>query len=546
MEIEKVCAILAKNLKKWGVSHVFGIPGKAVVPLIVEIDNMGLNFVLSKHECGAGYEAAGYSLLSGKIGIAIGTSGPGGTNLLTAAGQAKASHLPVVFITGHPSIKDTGKALGQDSTPFGTDLVEMFKPVTKFSARVERGDLVESYVNHALEKAFSGVKGPVHLLIPADVLVEEITPFEIELPDPHHVVSQKLNEVIVLLNKAERPVMFLGKGVHSSKAYEEVKLIAEHWSIPVMTTPGGKGTFISTHPLSLGAFGLGGRDEAHHYIEQGIDLMLVLGTKLSDMSLAGFKESSYPDQVIHFDYDPTFVRKSLKVPTLFISGDLKSNLQMIIINNHIHKKDKASLLSVNQTNTFREKEEENDLFMSSQNAVEMMNYILPKDTIIFGDDGSHSFYAIKHFDIKETGTFFFDDVFGAMGNAIGYSIGAKLAAPDKNIVCLTGDGCMLMHGTEISTAVNSRAAVIFIVLNNSGLDMVRQGMKAHVGKIVGTELEVPVDISQYAHSMGALSFKCRSSNQLKEALIKALMSNVTAVIEVIVNRNEIPPTMKRG
>lgn len=546
MEIERVASVLAKNFMNWGVSHVFGIPGKAVVPLIVEIDHLGLNFVLSKHECGAGYEAAGYSLLSGKVGIAIGTSGPGGTNLLTAAGQAKASHLPVIFITGHPSIRDTGKALGQDSTPFGTDLVEMFKPVTKFSARVERGDLVESYLKHALEKAFLGVKGPVHLLIPADVLMEEITPFELNLPDPQHVISPKLNDVIELLVKAERPVMFLGKGVHSSKAYEEVKLIAEHWNIPVMTTPGGKGTFISTHPLSLGAYGLGGNDEAHQYIEQGVDLMLVMGTKLSDMSLAGFDESSYPDQVIHFDYDPTFVQKSLKVPTLFVGGDIKSNLQTIINNHQIHKKDEDRFQSVQSSSTFREKEEGNPLFMSSQHAIEMINYILPKDSILFGDDGSHSFYAIKHFDIKEMGTFFFDDVFGAMGNAIGYSIGAKLADRSKIIVCLTGDGCMLMHGSEISTAVNSRASVIFIVLNNQGLDMVDKGMQAHLGKSVGTKFEIPIDISQYAQSMGALSFKCRQPNQLKEALIKALMSNETTVIEVVVDRNETPPTMRRG
>jgi acetolactate synthase-1/2/3 large subunit len=541
--METVANILAKQFGKWEVTHVFGIPGKAIVPLILEIDNHGVTFVLSKHECGAGYEAAGFSLLSQRIGVAVGTSGPGGTNLLTAAGQAKSSHIPILIITGHPSIKDTGKALGQDSTQFGTDLVEMFKVVTKFSARVERADQVELYLKHALEKAFSGVKGPVHLSIPADVLLEKIDYFEVNLPQPQHVISTRVEDVIDLLQKAERPVMFLGKGVHSSNAYQEVREIAEHWDIPVMTTPGGKGAFISHHQLSLGAFGLGGNDEAHNYIDQGVDLMLVMGTKLSDMSLAGLREELYPKRVIHFDYDQTFVGKSLNVPTLFVSGDLKSNLQMII--NSV-KKVNSDYSFIIPEKVLKEIKNENGMFMSSINAIEIMNEVLPHDTIIFGDAGSHSFYAIKHFDIKEPGTFFFDDVFGAMGYAIGFSVGAKLADPSRNIVCLTGDGCMLMQGTEISTAVNSNSSVIFIVLNNNGLDMVDKGMKAHVGKSVGTTLEQPVDIYQYAQSMGALSFKCRTSNQLKESLATALVNNKTSVIEVIVDNNEIPPTMRRG
>lgn len=547
--METVSSILANHLKKWGVSHVFGIPGKAVVPLIVEIDNKGIEFVLSKHECAAGYEAAGYALFS-RIGVAIGTSGPGGTNLVTAAGQAKASHIPIIIITGHPSISDAGKALGQDSTPFGTDLVEMFRPVTKFSTRIERGDQVESILTHALEKAFSGVKGPVHLTIPADVLLEKIVPFSIDLPEPQHLVTNRIEEVIDIIHTAKRPVMFLGKGVHSSSAYEETRIIAEHWNIPVMTTPGGKGTFVSNHPLSLGAFGLGGHDIAHEYIDHGVDVMIVMGTKLSDMSLAGLMIEQYPLKVIHFDYDHTFVGKSLRVPTYFVPGDLKSNLQLMIshiMNQTIKLKNEAVVFQAATLEQELDGGMENGLFMSAVNAMEVINEILPDETIIFGDAGSHSFYAIKHFDIKEPGTFFFDDVFGAMGHAIGYSIGAKLAKPNKPIVCLTGDGCLLMQGSEISTAVNSNSAVLFIVFNNSGLDMVDKGMKSRLGKSVGTTLEHSVNVAEFANSMGALAFKCQTSTQLRKALEEALMNpHQPVVVEIIVDSDEIPPTMRRG
>jgi acetolactate synthase I/II/III large subunit len=247
--METCASVLARNFKRWGINHIFGIPGKAVSPLIFATDEHDIEFVLSKHEAGAGYEAAGYSLMNQKIGVALGTSGPGGTNLLTAAGQAKSSNVPLLIITGHPSLKDTGKALGQDSSIFGTDLTEMFKHVTKFSTRVERGDMLKTYLQHALEKALTGVKGPVHLSIAFDIMLEEIEPFDLDLPESNEMISPIIDQVVAALNAAKRPLLFLGKGIHSSRAYEEVQLVAEHWKIPVMTTPGGKGTFISNHTL---------------------------------------------------------------------------------------------------------------------------------------------------------------------------------------------------------------------------------------------------------------------------------------------------------
>ncbi|MFA9456821.1 thiamine pyrophosphate-binding protein [Halalkalibacter sp. AB-rgal2] len=587
--MKKVATILAEQFRSWGVSHVFGIPGKAVVPLAVEIDKAGLSFVASRHECGAGYEATGFSLLSEKLGVAVGTSGPGGTNLITAAGQAMASHIPLLIITGHPSMSDTGKALGQDSTAFGTDVVEMFKPVTKFSARIERSDLVESYVRHALEKAFIGIKGPVHLSIPADVLLAEIESFQLDLPKEQHVISPNLEEVIDLLEQAERPLLFLGKGVHSSKAYEEVQVFAETWNIPVITTPGGKGSFVSQHSLSLGAFGLGGHEQAHSYLEEGVDVMVVMGTKLSDMSVAGLSEEHFPEKVIQFDYDPMFVGKTITVPTLFIYGDLKMNVATLLQKKGIEVLQRQEIVGVEsvehlgyrklelhdfpfsdewqrsavqtkeehffhedaaseesgQALALKEREQE---FMSSAHALTILDNYLPANTIMFGDAGSHSFYAIKHYGIKKHGTFFFDDVFGAMGHAIGYSIGAKLAAPEVPIVCLTGDGCFMMHGTELSTAVNAGSNVLFIILNNEGLDMVDKGMKAHVGRSVGTMLDHPVDIQQFAHSFGANAYKCRTEEELTFALNQVITAEFSEpnVIEVIVDTNEIPPTMRRG
>ncbi|QKS70490.1 thiamine pyrophosphate-binding protein [Paenalkalicoccus suaedae] len=543
--MESCASLLARHFKKWGIDHIFGIPGKAIAPLIFATDKHDVEFVLSKHESGAGYNAAGYAMQNRKLGVALGTSGPGGTNLLTAAGQAKASNAPVLIITGHPSMRDTGKAMGQDSSMFGTDLQEMFKPVTKFSARVERSDLLEIYLRHALEHAYSGVKGPVHLNIPFDILIEEIEPFDIDLPELPTLVSPNLLDVRDKLNDATRPLILVGKGVHSSNAYEELQRLSEHWRIPVMTTPGGKGTFLSSHELSLGGLGLGGTDESKAYIAEGVDTLVVIGSKLSDMSIVGLTQELYPDHLIHFDHEPTFIGKTIGVPTTPVLGDIRANLRFIL--------DQVDADPVGETVEEPLEQEIEDTHegdrMSAVTTLQVVRQSLPDDAIVYGDDGSHSFYGIRYYDIKRRGSFFFDDVFGAMGHAIGYSIGAKLASPNETIVCLVGDGCMFMHGAEISTAQNYDSAVLFIVLNNGRLDMVEKGMRKMIGKSIGAVYDAPLDASLFAKSMGLTSYKTRSKDELSHAISEALAhiaaTNKPAVVEVLVDENETPPTMGR-
>lgn len=552
--MKKVAEIIADNFKNMGVQHAFGVPGKAVVPLMLNLEDKGIKFNLARHEGGAGYIASGYSLMNNSVGVAIGTSGPGGTNLLTAAAQAKAWHLPVIFITGQPSIKGIGNPFGQDSTPFGTDLVKMFEPVTKYSARIDRAESFKNQFTHAIKTALFGVKGPVHLSIPADVLLEETEPFILDFPHefPHVVATpNELQQALDSIKSAKRPVIILGKGVHSSKAYNEAIQFAETFQIPVMTTPGGKGTFPTIHPLSLDGFGLGGSTKSIEFLKEQCDLMIVLGSKLSDMSFVGIDSSLYPNKVIHFDYDFTFIGKSIPVETQYILGDLKHNINCLL--------DLCKDIQVTTNTTLPELAEVSatvDVSALNSNlsnrllakeAISAIREVLPEETVIFGDDGSHSFYAIQNLQLSKPGTFYFDDVFGAMGHAIGYSIGAKLGNPAKHIVCLTGDGCYFMHGNEISTAVDSQAATTFIVFNNGRLDMVDKGMSKNIGRAVGTVFNNELNVKQYSEAMGALSFRCWDIDELQTALKEALNHSAgPTVIEVMVDQEEIPPTMMRG
>jgi acetolactate synthase I/II/III large subunit len=539
--MKSIATILVEHLKSFQVTHAFGVPGKAIVPLLLAMEKNELDFVLSRHESGAGYMAGGYARQNNTLGVAIGTSGPGGTNLLTSAGQAKAFNLPVLFITGHPSVKESGRAMGQDSSVFGTDLVKMFEPVTLFSARVERADQFPLYFQHALETALTGRKGPVHLSIPADVLMEEIEPFTLTLPHLQQPVSPYMNEVKSLLEHAKKPLLFLGKGVHISQAYDEVKYLSLQYNIPVITTPGGKGTIRTDHPGYLGPFGLGGTQAASDYLNEGVDLLIVIGTKLTDMTLAGFTANMHPKQVIQFDIEPTFVGKSIPVPTLPIIGDAKVNLQAIL--DPAILEIAATSLVERETIIIPDSPTEK---ISAVTAVKLMRKHLSAETILFGDDGSHTFYAIQHFDIEQEGTFFADDVFGTMGHAIGYAIGTKFAHPKQPIACLTGDGCMMMHGAEISVAVCHDLQIPFIVFNNGRLDMVDKGMRYNLGRSIGTVYEYPANLSLFGESLGAAAFRCFTEEEVEAALVFAQTYYGPTVIEIMVDPEEIPPTLKRG
>ncbi|MEK3885301.1 thiamine pyrophosphate-binding protein [Paenibacillus sp. PL2-23] len=540
---KKVYSIIVDHFKSWGVSHVFGIPGKSISPLMLELDHQEIQYVLGRHETGCGFEASGFALGSKGIGVAIGTSGPGGTNLITAAGQAREFQLPVLFITGQPSMSDTGRALSQDSSPFCTDLVKMFEPVTSFSARIERGDLLPLYLRHAIEKAYLGEKGPVHLCIPFDVLMEEIEEFHIPLPTyASPVIARDVDRVVELLNGAERPVLFLGKGAIMAEAFEEIRTIAEHWRIPIVTAPGGKSAVSTSHPLYLGGYGLGGSKHAMDYMVSGIDLMVVIGSKLCDMSLSGYTVKMMPKDMIQFEYDITFAGKSVAVPTEIVLGDLKANLQQVIgAAGASRRESEYELLppAAFQADNNR------DRMLAAGDAFRALRAALPDDTMLFSDAGSHSFYAVQHLDMPEPGTFFFDEVFIAMGAAIGYSIGAKIACPDRPVVCITGDGCLLMHGTEISTAVNHGAPVIFFVLNNGRLDMVDKGMSYNTGRSVGAVYEHPLDASGFGTSMGAKAHRCWTTADIVNGVNEALQSKVATVIEVMVDPQEIPPILTR-
>lgn len=539
--MKTVADYMAEALRNLGVKHSFGIIGKSICPIVLKMVDYGIEFIPGRHESSCGFEAGGYALKTGGLGVAFGTSGPGGTNLLTAAAHAKANNLPVLFITGHQSIKELGIPQCQDSSSFLTDLAEMFKPATLYSKLVERGDHFSTIFNHAVSIALGGQRGPVHLCIPFDVQTEMLEECRIVIPEREPVVSAaNFERVVAAINESSSPLIIAGKGVNRSGAHPELVQLAETFNIPVVTSPGGKGAIAWDHPLHHGPIGVGGCKHGDDLLNSS-DLYIVLGSRLSDMTICNLKPENHPSTLIQFDVDPTFVGKILNSPTIPVSGDMRDNLTYYLQNidkSTIKKHELKSDVSYAEELPVLPK-------LSLASVMSTLSDLIPYNNSIFVDDGSHGFHAVKWYNVKKPGSFIFDAYFACMGNSIGMAIGAKVAAPDETVFCIAGDGCFMMLGTEINTAVCKNIPVIFIVVNNKQLDMALKGMEKTTGRIDGTLYEVPMDAVKFAESLGAAGYRCETAEQFSAAVTAAVASNRVAVIELLTDRDEMPPTAHR-
>lgn len=537
--MKNVVQLLVETLVNLGIKHAFGIPGKSIAPLILEFGNQDIEFILGRHESGSGFSAGGYAFTNHKLGVVVATSGPGGTNLVTAAAHAKMNGLPVLFITGHQSAAELGIPQCQDSSQYGIDLAEIMKPVTLFSTMVTRGDTFPAILTYALREAMTGRKGPVHLCIPFDVMISPVSDSLVQLPSGNvNYIATNLEEAILRLRNARKPVILAGKGVVLSGAQKELAAFAETFHIPIVTTPGGKGSVYSTHPLYYGPFGLGGHQKAKDLLESGVDLLLVMGSRLSDTALAGLDRSHYPGEIIQFDIAHEFMGGIIKSEYLHIFGDLRTNLEEIL---RLFPNEPAK---VHTAKTYH------DPLPVLQNlsvaeVCQAVGDMIPENTTVFADDGAHGYHAVRWLDLKPSVKFFFDSYFASMANAIGMAIGAKFADQEQNVICLTGDGCLFMLGSEINTCVAEQLPVIFIVINNGQLDMALKGMRQFTGRTDGTIFKQPLDVAAYAASMGADSAACSTLDEFKQVFKSALGSNKPFVIDVLVDKEEIPSSLAR-
>ncbi len=563
----KVSDFIVQYLTKLDVKYIFGIPGAPLLPLFDAVYKSGtLQPILVKHEEAAATMADGYARVSGKIGVCCATTGPGTTNLITGVAEAYMDGIPLLILTAHVPLYCYGKGTFQDSSADGLNTTQIFKQFTKYSTTIMSKHRVVDSLNKAFICAHSGRKGPVHISLPYDILNETID-FDWENTclqnclAPYTALNHYFNRKLVhdatnqILNAA-RPVILAGFGVIISQAAGELMELAEQLNIPVATTYRAKGVIAADHPLHLGSVGLAGNPVAEEYIHSPeVDVLLAIGTDLDEFTTNSWDPELQPSKtLIHIDIQPETIGKNYPVQTCLV-GDAKTilmeiNLRVFKAINRGNYKPKASLKDVsafkeNRTSVIdAHKMECQTMPLLPQRLTREIREALPDDTIVFVDGSNNLFFTTHYMPFYVPGTFIVGG-FGNMSYGTMAAIGGRLAAPERLVVAICGDGGFLMNGMEVATAVNYNIPVIWIIHNNAKLGAIHHIQKLmYKGNCIASSYN-RVDFAAVAKGLGADGYTISKPNELGTIMPKIIARKRPAVIDAIIDAREPPPVQSR-
>ncbi|MDQ0430028.1 acetolactate synthase-1/2/3 large subunit [Planomicrobium stackebrandtii] len=519
-----------------GVKYVFGIPAGSVNAFYDQLyDFPEITPIVTKHEGAASYMAASYAKYSQQLSVCIGSSGPGGTNLVTGAANAMREHLPILFLTGAVPVSTMGLNASQE-----LDAQAIFQSVTKYSVTVlDSADLLDEIVK-ATKIALSGVPGPVHVAMPIDVQMGDVG--EVSIPALEIERHPSVDPAIVKqaadhLMQKKKGIIFAGQGVRNSVA--QVIELAELLNWPIVATPVAKGLFREDHPLFAGVFGFAGKEQTSLLVNEGdAETLLVLGSSLGETATSNYNPNLAKGRfVIQVDFDPTvFDRKyPVDIPML---GDMSDSLQALNEELRTRGLERPLRTKLNETESASNA---NEVF-NTRNVLRKLQEFLPPSTRYTIDIGEFMAYVIHHMEVKEEDTFDINVHFGAMGSGLSAAIGSKLAEPDRPAVAITGDGCFFMHGMEILTAKEYNLPILFIVMNNARLGMVYQGHTLQYKRSHPSFEQEPVNIAAMAAAMNIPSFRVETLEDISQNALDALTNlNGPAILEVALVDNSIPP-----
>ncbi|MFH1286092.1 MAG: biosynthetic-type acetolactate synthase large subunit [Candidatus Micrarchaeota archaeon] len=543
---------IVECLKKEGVKDAFGYPGGAIMPFYDELQKDGeVRHILSRHEQGAAHAAEGYARASGKVGVCISTSGPGGTNLLTGIADAYSDSVPIVALSGQVATPLIGGDAFQEADMFGLTM-----PITKHNFKVMNARELPEMMRSAFIISQTGRPGPVHIDIPKDVQTNEIDfeyPKNLKLrgfqPKVEGHPVQIARAMEMMLN-AERPVILAGGGVISSNASQELAKLAETLMCPVTTTLMGKGAISDYHPLALGMPGMHGRKVAN-YALANCDVLLAIGTRFSDRVTGNVNEFVKGAKVIHVDVDSAEIGKNVGVE-LPIVGNAKNVLtEMLMRLNEEKKKAKE--------NEWRKRMKElreaceceaggSETPIKCARVMKELNKIASENTIFTTEVGQNQMWAAHFLKIRGARQFISSGGLGTMGFGLPAAIGAKCAKPESPVMDIAGDGSLLMVCQEFTTSVEFDLPVSVCLMNNGWLGMVKQWQKLFFDKrYSATNLGKMPDFVKLVQAFGGDGVKVERASELSEALGKSFKSRVPYVVDIHVDpEDDILPMVPPG
>ena len=557
--------LFVKALEEEGVDTLFGYPGGTVTDLFDELyKTQSVNLVLPRHEQGLIHEAEGYAKSTGKVGVCLVTSGPGATNIVTGLADAHYDNVPLVCFTGQVPLNLIGNDAFQE-----VDIVGITRSITKYSVTVRDRKGLGKIIKMAFHIARTGKPGPVLIDIPKDI---QTASGPAEYPEHVDIRGYKINNSVhigqlkrayKLLRNAKKPLILAGGGVNISRANENLKKFAEKEDIPVVTTIMGKGAIPTKHALYIGNCGMHGKYSANKAVSE-CDVLFSIGTRFNDRITGDLNEFAPKAKIIHIDIDTASISRNVVVDVPIVA-DANMALEKLLE----WAEPKKTSAWKNQIEIWENEnplEMRRDKGMTPQMIMEHINSNFPK-AIYVTDVGQHQMWATQYLELDEDSRLLTSGGLGTMGFGLPAAIGAKIANPDKDVVCISGDGGLQMNIQELATAVVQGAGVTICVLNNYYLGMVRQMQQLFYGKrysatclrrrkscpaeCKGPNSSCPPytpDFVKLVESYGGYGIRVEKEEDIDAAFAKAKEHrNVPVIIEFMIATDEIVlPMVKSG
>lgn len=566
--------LIVRYLAELQVDYVFGVPGGAIEALFDSLarwqrrHDTGPRAIVARHEAGAAYMADGYARDSGKIGVCCATTGPGSTNLITGVASAYADGVPMLVITPQTALPNFGRRGLQESSGDAIDIVGMFSHCTRYNSFVSHPAQLQGKLFSALATALSKPNGPAHLSIPIDILSQ---PLAIANPDykvsfdllrEHEAIEQYgVHELSQRMLKARRIVLFIGYGCRD--AIGTILEVAETLHAPIVATPSGKGLINAFHPLFHGVFGFAGHRSARNILQgEDVDMVLAVGTGLDELETSGWDSTLLQNsRLVHIESSVENFTHS-PMAQLHLFGNIKVIFSTLLneLRNAIEtgQRDAPPPLPdfPDHRNTDRYQTDhlpanvivddtegfsDESTPIAPQRLMRELVTRFPRTTRFVTDAGNSWAWATHYLHPDRSRHYHIGMGFGAMGWAIGAAVGIAAASPDKPVVCLTGDGSYLMSAQEITVALQHNLPVVYAILNDRALGMVKHGQRLGGGEPIGYELP-PIDFAMQARSLGVRGYTIQSIQDFARLDLESILDKRGPVLlDIRLDPEAVPP-----
>jgi len=531
-----------KCLINEGVEIIYGYPGGAIMPVYDELFKYQdkIHHVLTRHEQGATHAAQGFARISGKVGVAIATSGPGATNLVTGLADAQIDSTPMICITGQVSSKLLGSDAFQE-----TDIIGISTPITKWNYQITKASEIPEIFAKAFYIAKSGRPGPVLIDITKDAQFElfdfsynKINGIRSYNPTPE-IDKNKIKEAAKLINKAKKPLIVWGQGVILGNAEKELIDLVEKTGIPAAWTILGASAIPTEHPLNVGMLGMHG-NYAPNVKTNECDVLIAIGMRFDDRVTGDVTSYAKQAQIIHFEIDPSEVNKNIEVD-IAVLGNAKDTLREIIkyVETNSHKnwlKEFSDLYKVEFNKVIDAEINPTKKGLTMGEVIKYINEFTKGNAAIVTDVGQHQMVACRYANFRNSKSNITSGGLGTMGFALPAALGAKMAAPHREVVAVIGDGGYQMTIQELGTIFQTKAAVKIVVLNNDFLGMVRQWQQLFFEKRYASTEMVNPDFVKIAEGYYIKAKRVSKRDDLAPAIEEMIKSKEPYFLEVVVEK----------